>query len=67
MNIVAENLQTHKPLNMLCANLLSIYLLHVRFNLRTVVAEPVGYGALFEIISIDYVRFTNRVHNTWVQ
>ena len=106
-NIVVQNLQTHEPMQMLCGNLSSIYLLHIRFNLRTVVAalvvvygtdsssieagrflstplpcrgiwritaapwtmaqqnlgygaaEPVGYGAVFEIISLDYVRFRN--------
>ena len=94
-------------MKMLCGNLSSIYLLHIRFNLRTVVAplvvlysidnnsieakcclsvslprrrlwrgtdapwtlawqnlgydaaEPVGYGAVFEIISPDYVHFRN--------
>ena len=107
MNIVVRNLQTHEPMKMLCGNLLSIYLLHIRFNLCTVAAslavvystdsssieagqflsaslpcrglwrvtaapwtmawqnlgygaaEPVGYGAVFEIISLDYVRFRN--------
>ena len=37
-NIVVRNLQTHESMKMLCSNLSSIYLLHIRFNLRTVVA-----------------------------
>ena len=92
---------------MLCGNLSAIYLLHIRFNLHTIIAalevfystdnnsieaggclaesltrrglwrgtdtlwtlawqnlgygaaEPVGYGAVFEIISPDYVHFRN--------
>ena len=30
-----------------------------RQNLGYGAAEPVGYGAVFEIISLDYVRFRN--------
>ena len=38
---IIENLQTHKPMKLLCGNLLSIYLLRVCFNLRTVDAALV--------------------------
>ena len=55
-NIVVWNLQTHEPMKMLCGNLSSIYLLHIRFNLRTVtIALVVVYNT--ENSSIEAGRF----------